>query len=69
MPVDQQKGLQTAERLLKQGKTSEALEQLERLAKEAPSDVLTINRMGDLLARQGRTGASVTSCPIPRPWP
>ncbi|MCP3982440.1 MAG: tetratricopeptide repeat protein [bacterium] len=54
MALSRHKKLQSAERLLKQGKVQAALGELERLAGSAPSDLLTLNRMGDLLARQGR---------------
>ena len=54
MAVDQIKKLQVAEDLLKQGRADEALTELQRLAEESPNDLLTLNRMGDMLSRQGR---------------
>jgi len=53
--VDQLKRLRVAEQLLKQGKADSALSQLRRLVEEAPGDVVTLNHVGDLLARQKRT--------------
>ncbi len=54
MALDRRKGLQTAERLLKQGKLQAALSELRKVSESAPNDLLTLNRLGDLLARQGR---------------
>jgi len=59
MAADRQKQLQQAERLLKQGKVQAAMLELERLAAGAPSDVLTLNRIGDLLAKQGRKDEAI----------
>ena len=59
MAADRQKQLQQAERLLKQGKVPAALVELERLADGAPKDVLTLNRIGDLLAKQGRKDEAI----------
>jgi len=59
MPVDRRKGLQAAERLLKQGKLKAALTELQRVSESAPDDLLTLNRLGDLLARQGRNEEAI----------
>jgi len=59
MAADRQKQLQHAERLLKQGKVQAAMLELERLADSAPNDVLTLNRIGDLLAKQGRKDEAI----------
>lgn len=59
MAADRQKQLQHAERLLKQGKVQAAMLELERLASSAPNDVLTLNRIGDLLAKQGRKDEAI----------
>ena len=59
MAADRQKQLQYAERLLKQGKVQAAMLELERLADGAPNDVLTLNRIGDLLAKQGRKDEAI----------
>jgi tetratricopeptide (TPR) repeat protein len=61
MALDRQKHktLQAAERLLRQGKVQEALSTLERVALDAPSDLLTLNRLGDLLAKQGRAEEAI----------
>lgn len=55
MALDQQKqkSLKKAERLLKQGKVQEAWAHLERVNVSGSGDLLTLNRLGDLLARQG----------------
>jgi len=54
MPIDREKTFASAERLLKQGKGREALDECRRLAEDAPKDLLMLNRVGDLLARSGR---------------
>jgi len=59
MAADRQKQLQYAERLLKQGKVQAAMLELERLGDSAPNDVLTLNRIGDLLAKQGRKDEAI----------
>ena len=59
MALDRQKQLQQAERLLKQGKVQAAMLELERLSDSAPKDVLTLNRIGDLLAKAGRREEAV----------
>jgi tetratricopeptide (TPR) repeat protein len=46
--------LASAERLLKQGRVDAAMAELQTLARKAPKDVTVLNRIGDLLARQGR---------------
>src|SRR5258708_38231940 len=54
MPLDREKTFANAERLLKQGKTSLALDECRRLAEDAPKDLLMLNRLGDFLARSNR---------------
>ena len=54
MALDREKTFAAAERLLKQGKSREALDECRRLAEDAPKDLLMLNRVGDLLARSGR---------------
>ena len=51
--------MQAAERLLKQGKVQAALTELQRASENAPDDLLTLNRLGDLLARQGRSAEAI----------
>ena len=51
--------MQAAERLLKQGKMQAALTELQRASANAPDDLLTLNRLGDLLARQGRNSEAI----------
>jgi tetratricopeptide (TPR) repeat protein len=61
MGLEQQKQntLRSAEGLLRHGKVQEALVVLERMAASSSSDQLTLNRMGDLLARYGRNDEAV----------
>jgi tetratricopeptide (TPR) repeat protein len=54
MPLDREKAFANAERLLKQGKPSQALDECQRLAEDSPKDLLMLNRIGDLLARSNR---------------
>jgi len=54
MPLDREKTFANAERLLKQGKASLALDECRRLAEDAPKDLLMLNRLGDFLARSQR---------------
>jgi tetratricopeptide (TPR) repeat protein len=54
MALDREKTFANAERLLKQGKTGQALEECKRLADDAPKDLLMLNRVGDFLARSNR---------------
>jgi tetratricopeptide (TPR) repeat protein len=59
MALDREKTFASAERLLKQGKVKEALDECRRLAEDAPRDLLMLNRVGDLLARSGRGGEAI----------
>jgi len=52
MAADVHKQLGRAEGLLKQGKLQPALRELDLLAKNSGGDLLTLNRIGDLLAKQ-----------------
>ena len=54
MALDREKTFSNAERLLKQGKTAQALDECKRLAEDAPKDLLMLNRLGDFLARSNR---------------
>jgi tetratricopeptide (TPR) repeat protein len=54
MALDREKTFANAERLLKQGKISQALDECRRLAEDAPKDLLMLNRLGDFLARAQR---------------
>jgi tetratricopeptide (TPR) repeat protein len=62
MGIEQQKQktLLSAEQLLRAGKLQEALVVLERMAASASSDPLTLNRMGDLLARFDRKDEAIS---------
>ena len=59
MALDREKTFANAERLLKQGKTGQALEECKRLAEDAPKDLLMLNRLGDFLARSNRGADAV----------
>jgi tetratricopeptide (TPR) repeat protein len=59
MAQDRRKKLEAAERLLVQGKIQAALLEFEDLARGSPRDILTLNRVGDVLARQGRNRDAV----------
>lgn len=59
MAAEKQQALDTVERLLKQGKVQAALAELQRVTQSAPNDLLTLNRLGDLLARQGRHAEAI----------
>jgi tetratricopeptide (TPR) repeat protein len=59
MALDREKTFANAERLLKQGKASQALGECQRLAEDAPKDLLMLNRIGDLLARGDRGAEAI----------
>jgi tetratricopeptide (TPR) repeat protein len=59
MAADQNSSFDQAERLLRQGKVSPALEELERIISGNPRDLLLLNRCGDLLARTGNPGPAI----------
>src|SRR5882672_2821603 len=54
MALDRENTFSNAERLLKQGKVAQALDECRRLAEDAPKDLLMLNRLGDFLARSNR---------------
>jgi len=54
MALDREKTFLNAERLLKQGRVAQALDECRRLAEDAPKDLLMLNRLGDFLARGNR---------------
>jgi tetratricopeptide (TPR) repeat protein len=57
--LDQRKGWRAAERLLKQGKVQAALQQLSKISDTATGDVVTLNRLADLLAQQGKASEAI----------
>ena len=59
MALDLQKTLLSAERMLKTGKVDSALAELNRLARSGPNDLLALNRIGDLLSRNGRPSEAI----------
>lgn len=54
MALDREETFREAERCVRLGKLPQALALCQRLAEEAPRDLLMLNRIGDLLARAGR---------------
>jgi len=60
MALDREKAFKEAERLLRAGRADGALVELRRLAEDAPRDVLSLNRAGDLLAKFGRASEALT---------
>src|SRR6185369_8664264 len=60
MALDREKAFKEAERLLRGGRADGALVDLRRLAEDAPRDVLSLNRAGDLLAKFGRASEALT---------
>ena len=55
MPNDKTKGVERAEKLVAQGKASAAIAEYRTLLRETPNDLNIINRLGDLLVREGKT--------------
>ena len=59
MALDRHKTMQSAERLLKQGKVPTAVAQLKALADSVSSDPVTLNRDGDMVALYGQNGLAL----------
>ena len=59
MAVDRSTVLREAEKLVRQGKLSRAIEEYLRALDEQPRDWTTANTVGDLLVRMGRTAEAV----------
>jgi tetratricopeptide (TPR) repeat protein len=57
--LDHRKEWRAAERLLKQGDVAAALQQLRKVTAASDEDVQTLNRLGDLLAREGRQAEAI----------
>ena len=58
--MDRRKEWRAAERLLKQGNVEAALKELRKVAGGTVADVVTLNRLGDLLARQGKRAEAIS---------
>jgi tetratricopeptide (TPR) repeat protein len=56
---DRRKNWRDAERHLKRGDVRAALSEIGKVSDGGPGDVQTLNRLGDLLARQGRSAEAV----------
>jgi len=59
MPLDRGKISRNADKLVQQGKHLQAAREYAVLLKESPNDLILINKIGDLLARAGRTAEAV----------
>ena len=59
MALNRDKILKAVDKYLRQGKVEGAIEQLLKLVRESPRDMNTINRVGDLYARLGRTDEAI----------
>ena len=57
--MDRQKALKAAEKLLAQGKTERAVQELTGIVRASTDDPLTINRVGDTLVRHGMHAEAV----------
>lgn len=57
--AERERAFENAEKLLRGGKASSALEEFRRIAGEAPRDVQLLNRIGDSLARAGRNAEAI----------
>src|SRR6185436_3121541 len=58
MAINRTKIQVRAEKLVGQGKLPQAIEQYKILLKDQPNDLATLNRVGDLLAKEGKTAES-----------
>ena len=59
MAADLGSSFNHAERLLRSGKVQPALDELERIVRDNPRDLLRLNRCGDLLARTGHPAPAI----------
>jgi tetratricopeptide (TPR) repeat protein len=57
--AERERAFDSAEKLLRGGKVSSALEEFRRIAEEAPRDVQLLNRIGDSLAKAGRNAEAI----------
>jgi tetratricopeptide (TPR) repeat protein len=57
--LDRRKGWRAAEKLLRQGKVQAALQQLGKISDGGPGDIVTLNRLADLLAQQGKPAEAI----------
>ncbi len=58
--AERERAFENAEKLLRGGKVSSALEEFRRIASEAPRDVQMLNRIGDSLAKAGRNAEAIS---------
>lgn len=61
MAIDREETLRKAEKLLRQGRLDAAIAEYERVAESYPGDLVTVDKLGDLYQRAGRT-ADATTC-------
>lgn len=57
--LDRRKVWKSAERLLKQGKTQAALDELKKVSEKSEGDVVVLNRLADLLAQLGKSSEAI----------
>lgn len=61
MAIDREETLRKAEKLLRQGRLDAAIAEYERVAESYTGDLVTVDKLGDLYQRAGRT-ADATTC-------
>ncbi|MDE3156693.1 MAG: tetratricopeptide repeat protein [Acidobacteriota bacterium] len=59
MAIDRESALRKAEKLLRQGRLDQAIEEYVRLVEDQPRDLTTANALGDLCVRAGRIEQAV----------
>jgi len=59
MPLNRAKVVKNAEKYLRQGKIDAAIAEYQLLVQESPKDLNTINKIGDLYARHGKTREAI----------
>lgn len=61
MSFNKAKALKTASKYVQQGKYQSAIEEYRQIAQADPSDVTTLNTLGDLYVKVGQTNEAITS--------
>jgi len=61
MSFNKAKALKTASKYVQQGKYQSAIEEYRQIAQSDPSDVTTLNTLGDLYVKVGQTGEAIAS--------
>ena len=60
MAIDRDETLRKAEKLLRQGRLDAAIEEYARVAQDAPDDLATVNKLGELYQRAGQVHTAIT---------